>query len=104
VSLLLWLSEKGSQYASDDYWDFLSAFNLTSNMSRRDHCLDNVVAESAFHALKTQRVKRKGYAKRRAARAIVFYYTEMFYPRTGLHSHGGGVYPDEYETIYSKAS
>ena len=52
-------SDQGSQYASDDYQAFLKANNLTSSMSRRGHCLDNAVAESFFHSLKTERVKRK---------------------------------------------
>ncbi|MBN26934.1 MAG: hypothetical protein CL578_18040 [Alteromonadaceae bacterium] len=54
-------SDQGSQYASDDYLDFLSTHNLMASMGRRGHCLDNVVAESLFHSLKTERVKRKVY-------------------------------------------
>ena len=54
-------SDQGSQYASDDYLDFLSTHNLIASMGRRGHCLDNVVAESLFHSLKTERVKRKVY-------------------------------------------
>tara|TARA_R110000744_G_scaffold8064_12_gene27303 strand:- start:6 stop:671 length:666 start_codon:yes stop_codon:yes gene_type:complete len=38
-------SDLGSQYASGDYLDFLAAHNLIPSMSRRDHCLDNAVAE-----------------------------------------------------------
>lgn len=39
-------SVQGSQYASSDYRYFLKAPNLFTSMSRRRHCLDNVVAES----------------------------------------------------------
>ncbi len=46
-------SDQGSQCTSDDYQGFLKANNLTSSMSRRGHCLDNGVAESFFHSLKT---------------------------------------------------
>jgi len=97
-------TDQGSQYASGDYRDFLSAHNLTPSMSRKGHCLDNAVAESFFHSLKTERVKRKVYATRSEARADLFDYIEMFYNPKRLHSHLGYVSPDEYENTYSKAS
>jgi len=61
VSEVIVHSDQGSQYASGDYLDFLSVHNLIPSMGRRGHCLDNVVAESLFHSLKTERVKRKVY-------------------------------------------
>jgi putative transposase len=64
---------------TSDYRDFLSAHNLTPSMSRRGHCLDNAVAESFFHSLKTERVKRKVYVNRSEARADLFDDIEMFY-------------------------
>ena len=97
-------SDQGSQYASGDYLDFLAAHNLIPSMSRRGHCLDNAVAESFFHSLKTERVKRKVYATRSEAKADLFDYIEVFYNRTRLHSHLGHVSPDEYENTYSQAS
>lgn len=97
-------SDQGSQYGSTDYRDFLTAHNLMPSMSRRGHCLDNAVAESFFHSLKTERVKRKIYATRSDARGDLFDYIEMFYNRTRLHSHLGHVSPDEYEMTYSRAS
>jgi putative transposase len=97
-------TDQGSQYASGDYRDFLAAHNMQPSMSRRGHCLDNAVAESFFHSLKTERVKRKVYATRSDARADLFDYIEMFYNPTRLHSHLGYVSPDEYENTYSKAS
>jgi putative transposase len=51
-------------------------------MSRRGHCLDNAVAESFFHTLKTERVKGKVYATRSEAKADLFDYIEVFYNRT----------------------
>lgn len=98
------LSDQGCQYTSGDYLDFLAAHNLVTSMSRRGHCLDNAVAESFFHSLKTERVKRKVYATRSEAKADLFDYIEVFYNRTRLHSYLGHVSPDEYEIMYSQAS
>lgn len=97
-------SDQGSQYASDDYRSFLTSHGLTPSMSRRGHCLDNAVAESFFHSLKTERVKRQIYPNRNDARADLFDYIEMFYNRQRLHSHLGHVSPDEYEQQYLSAS
>ena len=73
-------------------------------MSRRSHCLDNAVAASSFHSLKTERVRRKVYAKRGDARADFCDHIGVFYNRIRLHSHLGYVSPDKYENTYSKAS
>ncbi len=104
VSEVIVHSDQCSQYASGDYLDFLSVHNLIPSMSRRGHCLDNAVAESFFHSLKTERVKRKVYVNRSEAKADLFDYIEVFYNRTRLHSHLGHVPPDEYENTYSQAS
>ena len=97
-------SDQGSQYTSEDYQAFLKANNLTSSMSRRGHCLDNAVAESFFHSLKTERVKRKIYATRDEARTDLFDYIEVFYNRVRLHSHLGHQSPEEFEVRYKSAS
>jgi putative transposase len=89
---------------SGDYRDFLAAQKLGPSMRRRGHCLHKAVAESFFHSLKTERVKRKVYASRSDAKADLFDYIEVFYNRTRLHSHLGHVPPDEYENTYSEAS
>ncbi|MFT6350186.1 MAG: putative transposase [Psychromonas sp.] len=84
-------SAQGSQYPSSDYRDFLKSHHLAQSMSRRGPCLDNAVAESFFHSLKTERVKRKMYATRIEAKADWFDYIEVFYTRTRRHSHLGHV-------------
>lgn len=97
-------SDQGSQYSSEDYQGFMKANGLVSSMSRRGQCLDNAVAESFFHSLKTERVRRKIYQTRNDARADLFNYIEMFYNRERLHSHLGNVPPQEYEDRYLSAS
>lgn len=52
-------SDQGSQYASCDYREFLSANNLVPSMSRRGHCLDNAVAESFFTHLRLSELNEK---------------------------------------------
>lgn len=97
-------SDQGSQYTSEDFQDYLSQHNLISSMSRRGHCLDNAVAESFFHSLKTERVKKKIYRTRSEAKADLFDYIEVFYNRVRLHSHLGHQSPHEFEEIFKFAS
>jgi putative transposase len=82
-------SAQESQYANGDYRYFLKAHDLTPSMRSRGHCLDNAVAESFFHSLKTERVKRIVYATRSATKEDLFGYIEVFYNRTQLHNRLG---------------
>ena len=66
-------------------------------MSRRGNCYDNAVAESFFHLLKSERIRRKTYATRKEARQDVFDYIEMFYNSKRKHGKNGMLSPVDYE-------
>ncbi len=66
-------------------------------MSRRGNCHDNAVAESFFQLLKRERIRRKIYATREAARADVFDYIEMSYNSQRRHTNNGMLSPVEFE-------
>ena len=72
-------SDRGSQYTSHEYQQFLKDHNMVSSMSAVGSCYDNAAAESFFGVLKRERVNRKHYVTRAEARADVFEYIEMFY-------------------------
>ena len=76
-------SDQGAQFTSKAWQSFLGRHNLDASMSRRGNCHDNAVAESFFHLLKRERIRRRTYATRDAARRDVFDYIEMFYNPTG---------------------
>ena len=71
-------------------------------MSRKGNCWDNAVAESFFQLLKRERIRRKIYADREAARRDIFDYIELFYNTKRRHGYAGGVTPIEFETQYFK--
>jgi putative transposase len=93
-------SDQGSQYTSYDWRDFLKQHGLESSMSRRGNCHDNAVAESFFQLLKRERVKRKIYSTREAARTDIFEYIEMFYNIKRRHGSNDQMSPVEYEKQY----
>ena len=98
---LLHHSDQGSQYTSEDFQRLLSAEGITCSMSRRGDCWDNSAVESFFASLKKERVHRKTYSTRDAARADVFDYIEAFYNSRRRHSTLGQVSPMEFEKTHA---
>ena len=67
------------------------------SMSRSGNVWDNAAMESFFSSLKTERIGRKVYRTRDAARADVFDYIERFYNTIRRHSTIGYLSPVEFE-------
>ena len=92
-------SDRGVQYASDDYQKVLKARGITCSMSRRANCWDNAVAESFFGTLKTELIYRKPWLTRESARDAIGEYIEVFYNRIRRHSTIGYVSPAKFEEM-----
>ena len=90
-------SDQGSQFSSQEWRSFLEAHELVPSMSRRGNCYDNAVAESFFHLLKTERIRRKTYTTRADARQDIFNYVEMFDNPRRRHANNGMLSPDQFE-------
>ena len=71
-------------------------------MSRRGNCHDNAVAKSFFQLLKRERIRRRTYATREAARQDVFEYIEMFYNPKRKHTNKGMLSPVDFEITQQK--
>lgn len=94
---LLHHSDRGSQYASNDYQSALTERGITCSMSRKGNCWDNAVAESFFATLKTECIYARRFATRAEAREAIFHFIEVFYNRQRRHSTLGYVSPMEFE-------
>jgi transposase InsO family protein len=80
-------SDRGVQYASDDYQALLAQAGIQCSMSRRGDCYDNAVVESFFASLKSEiDMPRDGFANPDQARRALFAYIEGFYNPRRLHS------------------
>ncbi len=90
-------SDRGGQYASDDFRNELERHGIRPSMSSTGNCYDNAVVESFFAALKRERVNRVRYRTREQARADLFEYIEVFYNRKRRHSYVGNISPDDFE-------
>ena len=94
---LLHHSDRGVQYASDDYQHLLSRHGIACSMSGRGDCYDNAMMESFWATLKCELVHHNDYATREQARRSIFEYVEVFYNRKRLHSSLGYVSPESFE-------
>jgi len=94
---LLCHSDRGSQYASDDFQSCLAAHGIVCSMSRKGNCWDNAVAESFFSTLKIELVHEADWLTREQAIAAVAEYIELFYNTQRRHSALGYVSPVAFE-------
>jgi putative transposase len=94
---LIFHSDRGSQYASDDFKEVLKGVNAQQSMSRKGNCWDNAVAESFFKTIKCELIYWKKYQTRYEAEMSIFEYIEMFYNRSRLHSVSNYLSPDDFE-------
>ncbi len=94
---LIFHSDRGSQYASDDFRKLLFRHGMVCSMSRKANCWDNAVAESFFGSLKTELVHHEDFQTRDDARLAIFEYIEVFYNRQRRHSTLGYLSPVDYE-------
>jgi putative transposase len=94
---LLHHSDRGVQYASEDYRHLLRSHGMECSMSGKGDCWDNAVMESFWGTLKTELVNHEDYQTREQASASVFEYIEVFYNRQRLHSSLGYLSPEQFE-------
>jgi putative transposase len=90
-------SDRGSQYASNDYTDLLKANGIAISMSRKGNPWDNAVCESFMKTLKYEEVLRNEYRDLAEARASIREFLEKVYNQKRLHSALGYLPPAAFE-------
>ena len=94
---LLHHSDRGVQYASEDYQRLLAEHQIQVSMSGKGDCWDNALMESFWASFKTELVYQQEYATREQARISIFEYIEVFYNRKRLHSSLNYLSPEAFE-------
>src|SRR5262245_635691 len=92
-------SDRGSQYASNDYTELLKAHDCQISMSRKASPWENAGAESWMKTLKHEEVYRQEYRDLAEARASIKHFIEKVYNRQRLHSALGYLPPVEFEAL-----
>jgi len=88
-------SDRGVQYACDDYLRILRRHGIRSSMSRRGNCWDNAPMESFFGTLKREIGETRWPTRSAAAHAITSYIT--YYNHERRHSALDYLSPIQYE-------
>jgi transposase InsO family protein len=97
-------SDRGSQYASNDYTDLLKANGIDISMSRKGNPWDNAACESFMKTLKYEEVLRNEYRDLDEARASIREFLEKVYNQKRLHSALGYLPPAEFERNHKEAA
>jgi putative transposase len=97
---MIFHSDRGVQYASNDVRNLLKRKNVKQSMSRKGNCYDNAITETFFKTLKTELIYHRVYETREEAESEIFEYIELFYNRNRIHSSLGYKTPMEYKNEY----
>jgi putative transposase len=97
-------SDRGSQYASNDYTDLLKEHGIDISMSRKANPWDNAACESFMKTLKYEEVRRNEYRNLAEARSAIHEFLEKVYNRKRLHSALGYLPPVEFERNLARSN
>jgi len=95
-------SDRGSQYAANDYRAVLKARGITVSMSRKGDCWDNAPMESANGTVKVECVNDEHFKTRAEAERVIVEYIG-YYNTERRHSALGYVSPAEFERRWRAA-
>lgn len=90
-------SDRGVQYASDEYVQTLQANQMIPSMSRPANPYDNASCESFMKTLKREEIYANTYVDIEHLRTNIEAFIEQYYNRYRLHSALGYQSPDEFE-------
>jgi transposase InsO family protein len=90
-------SDRGVQYASNEYVDLLVQNGISTSMSRSGNPYDNAFAESFNKTLKVEEVYINEYETFEDALKNIRRFIEVVYNKKRLHSSIGYVPPEEFE-------
>ena len=90
-------SDRGVQYASNEYTDMLAQHGILASMSAKGNPYDNAYAESFIKTIKTETVYPNEYETFDDALADINHFIEKKYNNKRLHSSIGYLPPDEFE-------
>jgi putative transposase len=93
---LLFHSDRGSQYASEDFTRLLEERGMTASMSRKGNCWDNACSETLFGSMKVEWLHGRRFGTIREAKDAVLEWLR-WYNINRMHSTLHYSSPAEYE-------
>lgn len=96
-------SDRGCQYASDEFMKVSKKYNCARSMSAKGNCYDNATMESFFGVIKREELDQMSFDNIDQLRAQIFEYIETYYNRNRIHSTLG-MSPAAFERIHYTAA
>jgi transposase InsO family protein len=96
---LIFHSDRGSQYASNEFRKLLDKEECIQSMSRKGNCWDNAVAESFFKTIKVESLYRHKFENDQEVYSEIFDYIDGWYNTKRIHSSLDGKTPREMSEI-----
>lgn len=96
---LIFHSDLGSQYTSNDLKKLCKKFNITQSFSKKGCPYDNACIESFHSSIKKEEIYRNTYRTFEEANIAIFKYIEGWYNRKRLHSSINYMTPDQCELL-----
>jgi putative transposase len=93
---LIFHSDRGSQYASEDLAKVLGHCSITPSMSRKGNCWDNACSETLFGSLKVERLHGERFETIRQAKDATIAWL-LWYNKTRMHSTLNYISPMQFE-------
>ncbi|MGL6269395.1 MAG: IS3 family transposase [Chitinophagaceae bacterium] len=91
-------SDRGGQYAGQQFRSILQQHNLTQSMSDADNPYDNAHMESFFSRFKAELLESGAFQNAEDSQHQIFEYIEMYYNPSRLHSSIGYLSPNNFES------
>lgn len=99
---MLFHSDRGVQYASNEFRMLLKGAQIRQSMSRKGNCWDNSMCENFFKILKSETGFNIIYDSFEVARREIFEFIEIWYNRRRIHSRLGYMTPEQFGNSFSK--
>lgn len=100
VTGVIFHSDRGSQYTSDEFGQLCDRFGIVQSMGATGVCWDNAAAESFFGTLKREMANRRRWGTRAEARRDLIRWIEGWFNSRRLHSSIGYNSPIEHEETF----
>ena len=94
---LLIHSDRGGQYAGNNFRQILQRGSFTQSMSDADNPYDNAHMESFFSRFKAELLEGCAFKDAEDSRSKIFEFIEMYYNPSRLHSSIGYLSPNNFE-------
>lgn len=96
---LIFHSDRGVQYACEEFRALLQRYQISQSMSRKGNCWDNAVAENFFKIIKSELIYQLPLLNIEQTQIEIFEFIEIWYNKKRKHSRLNYLTPEQFGEI-----